>query len=87
MNEVETVYYGFFLNKRKITPKLQELKKGILNTFVIYFHSVGIIFFLPLRLDPYGVEAKYVSVEGPDTLGASSGTSTSSTIYKYTFFN
>lgn len=59
----------------------------MLNTFLIHFHSVDIVYFLPLRLDPYRVEAKNVSVEGPDTctLGASSGTSTSSTIYKHTF--
>lgn len=56
------------------------------NTFLIHFYSVGIVSYLPLRLDPYRVEAKNVSVEGPDTctLGASSGTSTS-TIYKHTF--
>lgn len=61
----------------------------MLNTFLIHFHSVDIVYFLPLRLDPYRVEAKNVLVEGPDTctLGASSGTSTSSTIYKHTFFN
>lgn len=84
MNEVETVHYGFFLTKN---AKIKN--EGMLNTFLIHFHSVDIVYFLPLRLDPYRVEAKNVSVEGPDTctLGASSGTSTSSTIYKHTFFN
>lgn len=69
--------------------KIIKIKnEGMFNTFLIHFYSVGIISFLPLRLDPYRVEAKNVSVEGPDTctLGASSGTSTSSTIYKHTFF-
>lgn len=77
---------GFFLTNVNYAKIKNE---GMLNTFLIHFHSVDIVYFLPLRLDPYRVEAKNVSVEGPDTctLGASSGTSTSSTIYKHTFFN
>lgn len=73
MNEVETVH--FFFNKRKIS--LQELK----NEFCKYFNSFlqCWYWYLPLRLDLFEVEVKFVLLEGLDTLGAFSEISTSTT--------
>lgn len=45
---------------------------------LIHFYSVGIVF-LPLRLDLFEVEVKFVLLEGLDTLGAFSEISTSTT--------